>query len=440
MAGRRGIAEYSRLSAEGAKETASQGSFGSEGSPEGHQPWSGSLSDLSHMALWRVDSGLENLSKCRSGQLLVIREHWEIVMAEFAHHLATVNGIKLHYVSNQVSDQLEQQTTRSSPLVVFCHGFPGLWYSWRHQLLALANAGYRAIAIDQRGYGQSDRPLDASVYDSNYLVRDMLGLLDHLGEEQAILVGHDFGAAWVYNVAARHPDRVAAVVGSACPYDFDLAGRGCTGSNPPPDATYLRAFARPDKRPTECFAEVAARHFYHMHYYQTVGPAEAELGARPREFLERLFWALSADGHLLDWTRFPSEGNGYLDVLAEPDDNLPWKWMSNEDMDYYVEQFCACESGAEFIGGINSYRVADKNWEIGLEYIDHNITPPSLFIAGEKDPVLQMIGEDAMNAFKARSPNLKGIHIIPNAGHFVQMEQAEAFNAVMLDFLSGLTP
>lgn len=343
------------------------------------------------------------------------------------HRLIQTNGIGMHIA-----------TQGQGPLVVMCHGFPGLWYSWRHQLPVLAAAGFQAVAIDQRGYGRTDRPLDPMAYDSDAVVADLLGLLDALGQEQAIFIGHDFGAAQVYNLAVRHPQRVAAVVGVACPYDFDLAGRGCAGSKPPAGTVYNRAFARPDQCPSDCFAEVARHHFYHMHYYQSVGPPEAELGAQPRLFLQRLFWALSADGRLLDWTQFPSQGNGYLDVLADPDEPLPWSWMSQQDMDYYVAEFTRSGADSAFIGGINSYRVADRNWHIGLQYADCNIEQPSLFIAGAEDPVLQMIGDDAMNAFKARSKDLRGIEIIADAGHFVQQEQAAAFNTAIVNFLATL--
>ncbi|WP_101759869.1 alpha/beta fold hydrolase [Oceanicoccus sp. KOV_DT_Chl] len=345
------------------------------------------------------------------------------------HLLIQSNNITLHCVA---------QGDTNAPLVICCHGFPGLWYSWRHQLTALAAAGYLAVAIDQRGYGRSDRPSDPARYDSNTLVADTLGVLDHFNREQAIFIGHDFGAALVYNIAVRHPERVTAVVGVACPYDFDLAGRGCAGANPPAANIYNRAFARPDKYPSECFAEIALQHFYHMHWYQSPDIPEQALAPNAELFLRRLFWALSADGNLLDWTQFPMAGTSYVDVLAEPAKALPWSWMTKADLDYYVSEFCHCDIGKEFIGGINSYRTADRNWEIGLAYADHNIVQPSLYITGSEDPVRQMIGEDAMAAFKARSTDLRGIKVIPNAGHFVQMEQAVQFNQVLLQFLQSL--
>ncbi len=351
-------------------------------------------------------------------------------MSTVEHASAPVGDIELHY--GLCRGQPEQ------PWVILCHGFPGLAYSWRNQLPALAEAGFNALAFDQRGYGRSSRPLDPAVYDSQHTVNDVVGLMDHLGLAQAVLVGHDFGAAQVYNVAVRHPSRVSAVVGVACPYDFDLAGRGGAGANPSPGTDYGRAFARPDKAPSTCFAEVAARHFYHMHYYQEPERPERELARAPRLFLTRLFWALCADGHLLDWTRFSTEGHNYLDVLADPAIPLPWPWMSEEDMNTYVEEFTRCAVGAEFIGGINSYRVADRNWELGKAWADAKVTPPSLFIAGSEDPVLQMIGTDALEVLARCSSDLRGIELIQRAGHFVQQEQPEAFNAALLHFLATL--
>ena len=292
-------------------------------------------------------------------------------MSTVEHASAPVGEFELHY--SLCRGQPEQ------PWVILCHGFPGLAYSWRHQLPALAEAGFNAVAFDQRGYGRSSRPLDPAVYDSQHTVNDVLGLMDHLGLAQAILVGHDFGAAQVYNVAVRHPSRVSAVVGVACPYDFDLAGRGGAGANPSPDTDYGRAFARPDKAPSTCF-----------------------------------------------------------DVLADPAIPLPWPWMSEADMDTYVEEFTRCAAGAEFIGGINSYRVADRNWEVGKAWADATVTPPSLFIAGSEDPVLQMIGADALEVLARCSSDLRGIELIPRAGHFVQQEQPAAFNAALLRFLATL--
>lgn len=341
----------------------------------------------------------------------------------FIHERLPVNGIELHIAR-----------CGEGPLVVLCHGFPGLWYSWRHQLPAIADAGFTAVAYDQRGYGRSSRPVDASAYDSDTHCADLLGLLDALGHEQAIFVGHDFGAPLVWNMAVRHPEKCIAIVPVSCPYDFDLAGRGGAGANPPAGVHYPRAFALPDVKPTDCFAAIAKHQFIHLHYFQAIGPADAELAGNPREFLMRIYWALSAMGNLLGWEKFPSEGTGYLDVLA-PAPALPWSWMAAADFDYLVQEYQYAGKEDAFIGGLNNYRVADRNWELGAIYADRYVDVPTLFVSGAQDPVLQMVGTDAMDIMREKVRGLRGIVLIPEAGHFVQMEQADAFNNALLEFI-----
>jgi pimeloyl-ACP methyl ester carboxylesterase len=269
-----------------------------------------------------------------------------------------------------------------------------------------------------------ERPLDPALYDADQVMGDMIGLLDALGEQQAVFVGHDFGAQQVCNLAVRHPDRVAGVVVMSCPYDYDLAGRFGTGS-----AAAVR--------PTEAFAAIARDHFLHLHYFQSVGPPERELGAHPREFLQRLFWALSAKGDYARYKDVASEGVGYLDAL-EPAPSLPWPWMSEADLDFYVAEFMREGPEAAFIGGLNSYRAADRNWELGAPYAEADIERPALFIAGADDIVLQMIPPDAIDVMRRRTPDLRGVELVPNAGHFVQMEQPEATNRALLRFLASL--
>jgi pimeloyl-ACP methyl ester carboxylesterase len=330
--------------------------------------------------------------------------------------------------------RLNLASAGSGPLVIFCHGFPGLWYSWRHQLPALAAAGYRAVAIDQRGYGRSDRPVEPARYDANHLMDDVLGVIDALGERQAVVVGHDFGAQQVCNLAVRHRERIKAVVIMSCPYDFDLAGRGGRGRGSGTDAA--SGFAT-GVRPSIAFAAAAKDRFFHMHYFQSIGPPERELGGAPREFLTRLFWALSGEGGYTGYAAYPLHGTGYLDVLP-PAPPLPWRWMSVADMDHYVAEFTRGGPDTAFIGGLNSYRVADRNWELGEPYADANIEIPALFVAGANDLVLKMIASDALDVMRARVPDLRGIELIPGAGHFVQMEQPAATNRALLTFLSSL--
>jgi pimeloyl-ACP methyl ester carboxylesterase len=270
------------------------------------------------------------------------------------------------------------------------------------------------------------------------MMQDMLGLLDALGEPRAVFVGHDFGAQQVCNLAVRHPQRVAAVVIMSCPYDFDLAGRGGAGSSPTAaEAARPGAFAVPGVRPSQAFAARARQHFFHMHYFQQIGPAERELGAAPREFLQRLMHALSAEGRLLDWSKYPSAGTGYLDVLA-PAPPLPWSWLTEEEFEYYLREYTRAAAARTFIGGLNSYRMADRNWELGARYADANITQPALFIAGAADVVLQMIPANALEVMRRRVPDLRGVVLVPGAGHFVQQEKPQAVNAALLEFLRGL--
>jgi pimeloyl-ACP methyl ester carboxylesterase len=253
-----------------------------------------------------------------------------------------------------------------------------------------------------------------------------------------VFVGHDFGAQQVCNLAVRHPARVTAVVIMSCPYDFDLAGRGGAGSavqaGAGPDGG---PFAVPGVRPSAAFAAIARQHFFHMHYFQEIGRPEAELGARPREFLMRLMHALSAQGRLSDWSKFPSEGTGYLDVLA-PAPALPWNWLSRGEFEHYVHEYTRADPALTFIGGLNSYRMADRNWELGAPFADADIGQPALFIAGAEDVVLKLIPADAIDTMRRRVPGLREVVLVPGAGHFVQQEQPQAVNDALLRFLRSL--
>ena len=199
---------------------------------------------------------------------------------------------------------------------------------------ALAAAGDRAVAIDQRGYGRSDRPVDPALYDANFVMNDVLQVIDALGERQAVLVGHDFGAQQVCNLAVRHPGRVRAVVIMSCPYDFDLAGRGGRGRSTGTDERggCDRSQAERGLRPG------SEGPLLPHELFPVDRPAGAGTRRRPGEFLARLFWALSGDGGYTGYASYPPHGTGDPDVLP-PAPPLPWRWMTVADMDYYV-----CES------------------------------------------------------------------------------------------------
>jgi len=342
-----------------------------------------------------------------------------------AEHLQVeANGIRIHAV-----------TQGEGPAVLFCHGFPGLWYSWRHQLPVVADAGFRAIAVDMRGYGRSDRPMHAAEYGNQTIVADLTGVLDALGEDQAVVVGHDFGAQAAWAAALHAPGRVRGVVSVAVPYGVGFARdkKKGAGSETKPKEARTRG-----PKPSDTYAAIAKNHFLHLHYFQKVGPAEAELGNNARLFLKRIYWALSARGSLLDFKNFPAEGTGYLDVLADPKEPLPWPWLSEQDLDYLVDEYMQTGPETAFIGGLNSYRAMDVNWEHDPDYGRSKIEHPALFLCGEKDPVLQIISPKTLETMPTRVPNLRDTILIPNAGHFAQQEQPNHLNKALLNFLTTL--
>lgn len=335
-------------------------------------------------------------------------------MLRVEHRIIRAAGVDLHVAHRG-----------AGPLVLMVHGNPGLWYSWRHQFAPLAEAGYLAAALDCRGYGRSGRPHDAPSYDAAEVQADLLGVLDAFGAERAFIVGQDFGAQHAWNLAVRAPERVLGVVGMV-PYDFDLAGRFCDPGS---------ALAR--MAPTERFAAVAREHFFHMHYFQTVGPAEAELGAQPREYLKRLFHALSAQGDLLSWNAVSAAAAGYLDALP-PAPPLPWSWLSQADFDYYLHEFLSGGPELAFAGPLNAYRTADRNWALGERWAKGCVDRPALFLCGAEDPVLKLLPADALARQRTRLEDLRGEVLIPGAGHFVQQEAPQETSAALLAFLDGV--
>lgn len=322
------------------------------------------------------------------------------------------------------------------PLVLMIHGFPGLSWSWRHQMAPLAEAGFMAVAIDSLGYGKSDRPVDPALYDSDHMQAYLLAILDHFGAETAFIIGQDFGAQYAWNLAVRAPERVRALV-TTIPYDYDLAGRAMLGSATtlPPGTPPQPVMASTDHPPSTRFAAMAAQHFLHFHYFQQVGPADRELGEKLSEFLKRDFYALSADGNLWNWLDVPSEGSGYLDALP-PTPDLPWRWLSEAEFAGFVNGYMHPEVTKRAIGGLNSYRTADANWESGRAWADHDVTVPTLFVYGAKDPSFGFFPE-WRERMEKRVPGMQGIVEIADAGHFIQQEQPDAFNRVLIDFLQS---
>ena len=297
----------------------------------------------------------------------------------------------------------------SGPLVLLCHGFPESWCSWRHQLAALASAGYRAVAPDMRGYGGTDAPLDVASYTMLHHVGDMTELVHALGETQAVIVGHDWGAPVAWSAALLRPDIFRAVVGLSVPF------------SPPSGVNLLDAL---EKQGIKTF---------YMQYFQTPGVAESELDADPEATLRRLAYSMSGDGPGRVVAGVLAPGAGLLDNTVEPD-VLP-AWLDREDLAYVAREF----SRTGYRGGLNWYRSMALSTQLLVPWRGAVIHQPSLFVAGACDDVLKFpSARSQIDHFPTTLPGLRGCHILDGAGHWIQRERAAAVNALLLAFLDGL--
>lgn len=296
------------------------------------------------------------------------------------------------------------------PPVLLLHGFPESWYSWRHQLRALADAGYRAIAPDMRGYGGTDAPRAIEAYDALDLCGDVTGLLDALGEERAVLVGHDWGAAVAWYCALLEPDRFTALVAMSVPWG-----------------------PRADESPLARMRAAYGENFFYMLYFQEPGVAEAELDADPEGLLRRLLSSAGIPREAPTIVDPQASAGGLLGRIGLPRELPPW--LTQQDLDYYVAEF----ERTGFRGGLNYYRNLDRSWELTPQLADATIPVPTLFIAGAQDIVLAGRGKDQIEPpMRAVAPELRGVHLLPGAGHWIQQERAEEVNALLVGFLDSL--
>lgn len=288
------------------------------------------------------------------------------------------------------------------PLVLLLHGFPESWYSWRHQLTALAAAGYHAVAPDQRGYCQTSAPADPAQYTMLHLTGDVIALMDALGAADAVVAGHDWGAPVAWHTALFRPDRVRGVVGLSVPY----RPRGST----PPIATLRRHLGDA----------------FYMVYFQQPGVADAELSRDPALTFRKVLGSLSGEGPPM--TLIPA-GGGFLDAAVDPG-ALP-SWLTQQDIDTYVTQYAQ----AGFTGPLNWYRNMDRNWDLTAAWQHAPISTPALFLAGDRDPVLSFVSPDSLGTFV---PRMTQSVILPGCGHWTQQERPGEVTAAMLEFLAGL--
>ncbi len=300
----------------------------------------------------------------------------------------------------------------AGPLVILVHGWPELWYSWRHQIAPIAEAGFRVAALDVRGYGGSEKPTAVEAYDMVSLMADITGLIDHFDEDQAILIGHDWGAPICWNTAALHPERVAGVAGLSVPYRKRLS---------------ISTIALWEK--------IYADKFFYQRYFQAEGVAERELEADTATALRKIYFALSGDApDLKGWLERPP-GGGLLDTLVDPD---PFPgWLDARDLAYYTENF----RNSGFRGPINRYRNQQRDFERLPEMGVAPVRQPACFIGGTKDVVRFFVPERDGHANPGQlCPDMRVSRMIDGAGHWVQQEAPEAVNAALLEFLSTLGP
>lgn len=295
----------------------------------------------------------------------------------------------------------------NGPLVILCHGWPELSYSWRHQIGALAAAGYRVAAPDMRGFGKTSAPEAIDAYDIFHLVGDMVALVAALGETSAVIVGHDWGAPVAWHAALFRPDIFTAVAGLSVPPP--LRGRGL---------------------PLQTLRDSGIENFY-WQYFQTPGVAEAEF-ERDVDFTMR---AVFGRGFIdSDASLFVAPGKGFLGDPAIPRP-LPG-WITEAE----AAEFIAAYKASGFRGGLNWYRNINRNWELTAPWQGARIAQPSLFIAGTEDAVVTgLIGAKRIHDMERVLPNLRQKLLIEGAGHWIQQEKADEVNAALIAFLTEVT-
>ena len=287
--------------------------------------------------------------------------------------------------------------------VILAHGFPELAYSWRHQLPALAAAGFRAVAPDQRGYGGSSRPQRIEDYDLEHLSGDLLGLLDDLGEDKAVFVGHDWGAILVWQLALLAPERVAGVCAMSVPF-----------------------VPRASAPPTELWRKIYGDQFFYILYFQQPEVADADLGRDPATTMRRLLCGLrAADPEGLTG----QDERGFVDRVAEPE-ALP-SWLTQDELDVYAREF----GRTGFTGAINWYRNFDRNWRQTEHLAGAKVHVPSMFIGGTLDPVLTMSPPSKQDKWLT---DHRGTVLVEGAGHWVQQENPGEVNPPLLQFCNDI--
>jgi len=313
---------------------------------------------------------------------------------DIRHHFIHTNGIRMHVA----------EAGKGFP-VVFCHGFPELWYSWRHQIEALAGAGFRAIAPDLRGYGRTYAPTDLKTYTQRMLLADMLGLLDMLKLQKAVFVGHDWGGAIAWGMGSWYPKRTERVVSLNTPH---------MPAGPEPLDDMLQAVLGLGGKP------------FYVKYFQEPGVAEAELEADVRTTFQKLMRPAKSAQDMWTFATVGGDGSGVLTHIGPGD-----SFLSDDDLAVYENSF----KRTGFRGGLNWYRASRMSWEDArASNVPAKIEVPSMMITADKDIILRPEMAEPMRGFV---PNLR-IESIKDCGHWTQQEKPAEVNALLIDFLKDL--
>ncbi len=310
-----------------------------------------------------------------------------------AHHQVSVNGIRYHYAC-----------AGEGPLVVLLHGFPELWYSWRHQIPALAEAGYCAVAPDLRGFGQSQVMERVEDYGLLRHAEDVKGLLDLLSEDGAALVGHDWGANLTWAMALLYPSLVRAVVALSIPFYPQ-----------PRDPAELKRFAE--------------GHFNFIEYTQKPDAVESEFRRDPRLFFRRFFYGLSGDapaGTVEGWFRGKPPDAKLLDGFPEPKELPPW--LTETDIEYYASSF----QRTGISGALGFYRNFEPDYRALKPVYQNTVNQPTLFMGGADEAAVRF---GSLEPMKGALPNLRNVLILPRCGHWLQQERPQEVNANITSFL-----
>lgn len=329
-------------------------------------------------------------------------------MSELTHGTVETNGISIHYVEQG-----------EGPLVVFCHGFPESWYSWRHQLPVVADAGFRAVALSMRGYGKTSAPENVDAYSIMHLIGDVVGVVRSLGEEQAVVVGHDWGAPVAWYSALTRPDMFRAVAGLSVPFLPAVGGL--------PDGITVNDMMRLNAGPE--------RDYYRL-YFQEPGVAEADLETDLRRSVLGFLYAISGDafanGHQEPgWDGHFPMGETMSQQMIMPETLPPW--LTEADVQFYVDELA--EAG--FRGGLNWYRNINRLPGDLAPWVGATIKQPSFYMGGSTDMIAGNT-EDNLAAMQAALPDLRHMEVVQGAGHWLQQERPEQVNQALVEFLDGL--